>query len=140
MAAGKLREDLLYRLNVFPIVLPPLRERADDIGLLAEHFLGESAQHEGVAKRFTREAVAKLERYRWPGNVRELRNAVQRAYVMADGDAINDEWLPSISPAWPVPPARSRRRLSRRRAAAPAQTAARSPCRSARRWRRPSAS
>jgi DNA-binding NtrC family response regulator len=83
---------------VFPIVLPPLRDRADDIGLLAEHFLGEVSQSEGVAKRFTREAVAKLERYRWPGNVRELRNVVQRAYVMTNGDTITDEWLPSNSP------------------------------------------
>ena len=98
VASGKLREDLLNRLNVFPIVLPPLRDRADDIGLLAEHFLGEVNQSEGVAKRFTREAVAKLERYRWPGNVRELRNVVQRAYVMTNGDTITDEWLPSNSP------------------------------------------
>jgi two-component system, NtrC family, response regulator AtoC len=99
VAAGRLREDLLYRLNVFPIVLPPLRDRADDIGLLAEHFLAEVSQSEGVAKRFTREAVAKLERYRWPGNVRELRNVVQRAYVMTNGDTITDEWLPSSSPS-----------------------------------------
>jgi two-component system response regulator AtoC len=99
VAAGRLREDLLYRLNVFPIVLPPLRDRADDIGLLAEHFLAEVSHSEGVTKRFTREAVAKLERYRWPGNVRELRNVVQRAYVMTNGDTITDEWLPSNTPA-----------------------------------------
>jgi two-component system response regulator AtoC len=98
VAAGKLREDLLYRLNVFPIHLPPLRERVDDIGLLAEHFLGEVSQTEGLSKRFTREAIAKLERYRWPGNVRELRNVVQRAYVMTTGDMISDEWLPSNGP------------------------------------------
>jgi two-component system response regulator AtoC len=99
VAAGKLREDLLYRLNVFPIHLPPLRDRADDIGLLAEHFLAEVCQVEGVTKRFTREAVAKLERYRWPGNVRELRNVVQRAYVMTNGDTITDEWLPINNPS-----------------------------------------
>jgi DNA-binding NtrC family response regulator len=98
VAAGKLREDLLYRLNVFPIALPPLRDRADDIGLLAEHFLAEVSSSEGHTKRFTREAIAKLERYRWPGNVRELRNVVQRAYVMTTGDSISDEWLPTTGP------------------------------------------
>ena len=98
VAAGKLREDLFYRLNVFPIVLPPLRERATDIGLLAEHFLVEVCQTEGVNKRLSREAIAKLERYRWPGNVRELRNVVQRAFVMTAGDTITDEWLPAAAP------------------------------------------
>ncbi len=101
VAAGKLREDLLYRLNVFPIVCPPLRERADDIGLLAEHFLAEVSQAEGVNKRFTREAITKLERYRWPGNVRELRNVVQRSYVMTTGDVITEEWLPTNGPTSP---------------------------------------
>jgi two-component system response regulator AtoC len=105
VAAGKLREDLLYRLNVFPIMLPPLRDRTDDIGLLAEHFLAEVSQTEGVNKRFTREAVAKLERYRWPGNVRELRNVVQRAYVMTTSDVITDEWLPSNGPGVAAPAA-----------------------------------
>jgi two-component system, NtrC family, response regulator AtoC len=105
VAAGKLREDLLYRLNVFPIMLPPLRERADDIGLLAEHFLAEVSHTEGVNKRFTREAIAKLERYRWPGNVRELRNVVQRSYVMTTGDVITDEWLPSNGPGAAAPAA-----------------------------------
>jgi DNA-binding NtrC family response regulator len=102
VAAGKLREDLFYRLNVFPISLPPLRDRADDIGLLAEHFLTEVCSTEGVVKRLAREAVVKLERYRWPGNVRELRNVVQRAFVMTPGDVISDEWLPtSGAPATP---------------------------------------
>jgi DNA-binding NtrC family response regulator len=105
VAAGKLREDLLYRLNVFPIHLPPLRDRADDIGLLAEHFLAEVCRAEGVNKRLTREAVAKLERYRWPGNVRELRNVVQRAYVMTNGDTITDEWLPANNPSMAAAPA-----------------------------------
>jgi len=102
VAAGRLREDLFYRLNVFPISLPPLRDRADDIGLLAEHFLTEVCSTEGVVKRLAREAVVKLERYRWPGNVRELRNVVQRAFVMTPGDVISDEWLPtSGAPATP---------------------------------------
>jgi DNA-binding NtrC family response regulator len=103
VAAGKLREDLLYRLNVFPISLPPLRDRADDIGLLAEHFLAEVSSTEGAAKRLSSEAVAKFARYRWPGNVRELRNAVQRAYVMTAGNTISDEWLPSHAPGAVAP-------------------------------------
>ena len=95
VAQGKLREDLLYRLNVFPIELPPLRERIEDVPLLAEHFLGLVGEREGSPKRFTEAALAKLQAYRWPGNVRELRNVVQRAYVMAEGERISDEWLPS---------------------------------------------
>ncbi|VTU39437.1 Regulatory protein LuxO [Variovorax sp. PBL-H6] len=91
---GALREDLLYRLNVFPISLPPLRERADDIPLLAHSFLEDLQRQEQVAKRFTSEAMGRLQAYTWPGNVRELRNAVQRAWVMATGAEIDDEWLP----------------------------------------------
>ncbi len=94
VAAGKLREDLMYRLNVFPIELPPLRDRLTDVPLLAEHFLGQIGKQEGHAKRFTAAALARLATYPWPGNVRELRNAVQRAYVMAAGDTIDEQWLP----------------------------------------------
>jgi DNA-binding NtrC family response regulator len=104
VAAGRLREDLLYRLNVFPILMPPLRQRADDIGLLADHFLAEVSTSEGSAKRFSPEAHAKLARYRWQGNVRELRNAVQRAYVMSPGAVIGDEWLPADAPPTVAPP------------------------------------
>ncbi|WP_416762956.1 sigma-54-dependent transcriptional regulator [Roseateles sp. So40a] len=92
--AGKLREDLLYRLNVFPIEMPPLRERLDDVPLLADHFLRQIAAKEGKNKRFTAKALAQLQTYHWPGNVRELRNAVQRAYVMAVGDTVDEQWLP----------------------------------------------
>jgi DNA-binding NtrC family response regulator len=95
VASGRMREDLLYRLNVFPIHLPPLRERADDVPLLAEHFLAGICQREGTVKRLSPAAIARLSSYRWPGNVRELRNAIQRAFVMASGDTITDEWLPS---------------------------------------------
>lgn len=94
VAANKLREDLLYRLNVFPIELPPLRDRLADVPLLAEHFLAAIGAQEGRAKRFTPKAIAQLGSYRWPGNVRELRNAVQRAYVMATGELIDEQWLP----------------------------------------------
>jgi two-component system, NtrC family, response regulator AtoC len=90
---GKLREDLLYRLNVFPIRLPPLRERKDDVTLLADHFLAEICKSEGHEKRFTPAAYERMAGYEWPGNVRELRNVVQRAYVMAAGTTISDEWL-----------------------------------------------
>lgn len=98
VATGKLREDLLYRLNVFPIELPPLRERLSDVGLLAQHFLNAFGVQEGQAKHFTSAALDRLLQYRWPGNVRELRNAVQRAYVMAAGDVIDPQWLPQPSP------------------------------------------
>lgn len=100
--AGKLREDLLYRLNVFPIEMPPLRERLDDVPLLADHFLKAIAAKEGKNKRFTPRALAQLQTYHWPGNVRELRNAVQRAYVMAAADVIDEQWLPRPDPAHEV--------------------------------------
>ncbi len=98
VAAGTLREDLLYRLNVFPIALPPLRAHTDDIGLLCSHFLHSIAQKEGTPRQLTPAALHKLQAYRWPGNVRELRNAMQRAYVMAEGPFITDEWLPTNGP------------------------------------------
>jgi two-component system, NtrC family, response regulator AtoC len=98
VAEGQLREDLLYRLNVFPIAMPPLRERLDDVALLAGHFLADIGKSEGRTRQLSSAAVAKLETYRWPGNVRELRNAVQRAYVMTDGDQVSDEWLPRDVP------------------------------------------
>jgi DNA-binding NtrC family response regulator len=104
VASGKLREDLLYRLNVFPIELPPLRDRVVDVPLLAEHFLSAIGQQEGRLKRFAPQALRQFAEHRWPGNVRELRNAVQRAYVMSTTDVIDDAWLPD-APAPPQPPA-----------------------------------
>jgi two-component system, NtrC family, response regulator AtoC len=97
VAQGRLREDLMYRLNVFPIELPPLRERLSDVPLLADHFLGIIGAQEGQAKRFSDAALAQLAAYLWPGNVRELRNAVQRAYVMAHGDTVDTSWLPQTA-------------------------------------------
>ena len=94
LAQGRLREDLLYRLNVFPIEMPALRERPEDITLLAEHFLQEICEREGQTRRFSREALARLCRHDWPGNVRELRNIVQRAYVMAQDELIEDACVP----------------------------------------------
>lgn len=81
---GHLREDLMYRLAVFPITLPPLRERDGDAELIAEHFLAGLNDDEGTDKRFSRQAVATIRAHRWPGNVRELKNAVQRAFILAD--------------------------------------------------------
>lgn len=94
VASGRLREDLLYRLNVFPIELLPLRDRLSDVPLLANHFLAAFSAQEGRSKRFTPATLAALARHRWPGNVRELRNAVQRAYVMAVGEMIDEQCLP----------------------------------------------
>lgn len=105
---GRLREDLMYRLNVFPIELPPLRERLSDVGLLAEHFLRQINEQEGRVKTLTPQALEQLSRHHWPGNVRELRNAVHRAYVMAHDDQIDTQWLPppnhAPEPAWAAAP------------------------------------
>ena len=92
--SGKLRDDLLYRLNVFPIHLPALRERSEDVPAIAEHFLDQVCKREGQQKRFSPDALARLAGYRWGGNVRELRNIVYRAYVMAPGNTIVNECLP----------------------------------------------
>jgi len=86
VAAGKLREDLFYRLNVFPITLPPLRERGEDVELLAEQRLSELNAASGTAKRFTRACLERLRRHGWPGNVRELKNVVERAFILAEDD------------------------------------------------------
>jgi two-component system response regulator AtoC len=93
VADGKLREDLLYRLRVFPLHLPPLRERGEDIGLLANHFLDRMNEAEATAKTFAPGVIDRLSAYDWPGNVRELRNVVHRAFIMAD-DIIEAECLP----------------------------------------------
>jgi DNA-binding NtrC family response regulator len=81
---GALREDLLYRLAVFPITLAPLRERGDDVTLLADHFLGELNARNGSCKVFTARALQTLREYNWPGNVRELKNAIERAYILCE--------------------------------------------------------
>ncbi len=84
VAEGKLREDLLYRLQVFPLHLPPLREREGDVVLIADQFLRDMNRAEGTNKTFTKDAHEILMGWHWPGNVRELRNVVQRAFIMAD--------------------------------------------------------
>ena len=81
---GKLREDLYHRLNVFPISMPPLRERGNDIELLAQHFLEVLNKQESAAKSFAPATLAALYAHSWPGNVRELKNYCQRAFILAD--------------------------------------------------------
>ena len=101
-AAGRFREDLYYRLNVFPIQVPPLRDRMDDIPFLAKHFVELSAKELKCAKpRLTRAAVTQLQSYDWPGNVRELRNVVERAVILARGGALDFD-LPITGQAAPV--------------------------------------
>jgi DNA-binding NtrC family response regulator len=87
VASGEFREDLYYRLNVVPIVLPPLRERREDIVPLAEHFLRDEARH-GALKRLSGSAATLLSKHSWPGNVRELRNVIARVCVLVRGDTI----------------------------------------------------
>ncbi len=90
--AGRLREDLFYRLNVVPIHLPPLRDRRDDIPMLARHFAALMVSRDGFEPReFTPEAVDRLREMDWPGNVRELRNAVERLFVLSSGPEITEE-------------------------------------------------
>ena len=96
--AGRFREDLFYRLHVFPIAVPPLRRRADDIPELARHFLARIAAEEGKhVHGFSAEALALLTAYRWPGNVRQLENAVFRAVVLAEGEEIGVNEFPQIA-------------------------------------------
>jgi len=89
---GNFREDLYYRLNVFPITIPPLRERREDIPPLAEHFLREyRAELGSPVTRISPEAMRKLVDYDWPGNVRELENVIERALVLATGEALQPD-------------------------------------------------
>jgi DNA-binding NtrC family response regulator len=91
---GKLREDLYHRLNVFPISMPPLRERGNDIELLAQHFLEMLNKQESGSKSFAPATLAALYAHTWPGNVRELKNYVQRAFILAD-DVIEADLAPA---------------------------------------------
>lgn len=95
MAQGKFREDLYYRLNVVPIFLPPLRERREDIPLLLEHFLEKYNLENDTHFRFAPETISRLVEYPWPGNVRELENTVERMAVMAKGEILSIEDIPS---------------------------------------------
>ncbi len=102
MAAGEFRQDLYYRISAFPIQLPPLRDRAEDIALLVNSFL----QRAGAGKRklaIDADALTQLQRRPWPGNVRELRNVLERARLFADDGVIRAEHLPAAPAAAPAP-------------------------------------
>ena len=95
IAAGSFREDLYYRLNVIPFHVPSLRERAEDIPVLARSFVGEFCAESGIQpKRITRSAMKRLRSHAWPGNVRELRNLMERMVIMTPGPTIDAEDLP----------------------------------------------
>jgi transcriptional regulator with GAF, ATPase, and Fis domain len=88
-AAGRFREDLYYRLNVFPVQVAPLRDRREDIPLLAQHFIKYSVKEMGCAKpRLTRAGIIQLQSYEWPGNIRELRNVIERAVILTRGKTL----------------------------------------------------
>lgn len=91
ITAGEFREDLFYRLNVFPIIIPPLRKRTEDIVLLVKHFINKFAkfQKSGISK----EAITILENYNWPGNIRELQNVIERALILSNNNVIQPEHL-----------------------------------------------
>ncbi|MEP6768070.1 MAG: sigma-54 dependent transcriptional regulator [Acidobacteriota bacterium] len=113
---GKLREDLYYRLNVFPLSLPTLAERADDIPILAEHFrkLIEEQERAGVIGWEPR-GLDLLQSYSWPGNVRELRNVVHRAYVMTEGKTIRPEVVEALLPRAELKSAGTRKKAAPRK-------------------------
>jgi transcriptional regulator with GAF, ATPase, and Fis domain len=98
VADGTFREDLLYRLNVFPLEMPPLRERLEDIPLLVEFFIDQYARKAGKTfTRIGRGTLNRLRTYSWPGNVRELQNVIERSVITADSDdfTLDEMWLPS---------------------------------------------
>ena len=106
IAEGRFREDLLHRLNVIPIEVPPLRERKEDIPALVAHFAQQLSAGAGVpGRKFAEDAVRRLQSRSWPGNIRELRNAVERALILASGKTVTaadiEHLLPSAAPASP---------------------------------------
>jgi formate hydrogenlyase transcriptional activator len=104
VAEGRFRRDLFYRLNVFPILMPPLRQRRDDIGLLAHYFVGRFASRIGRRiERIPAAALARLAAYSWPGNIRELENVIERAVILSRGPDL--EVAAELIPAVPVAPA-----------------------------------
>jgi DNA-binding NtrC family response regulator len=98
---GRLRGDLYYRLCEFPLHVPALRERGDDIPSLAQLFLARLNDRYGTQRSFAADALQALRRYRWPGNIRELKNVVQRAYILADGDLVHPR-IPDRARALPL--------------------------------------
>jgi len=106
VAEGAFRQDLFYRLNVFPIRIPALRERVDDIPLLVEYLIDRYSQTAGKKIRnITRNTLELFQAYDWPGNIRELQNVVERAVIMSDGETfcVDETWLTPLTPK-PVAP------------------------------------
>jgi len=96
VAAGTFRQDLFYRLNVFPIQVPSLRERAEDIPLLVEYLIERYATKAGKRiRKISRSALTLFHTYDWPGNIRELQNVIERAVILCDGDtfSVDETWL-----------------------------------------------
>jgi len=107
VADGTFRQDLFYRLNVFPIEVPPLRERKDDILLLVEYFVHRYATKAGKDIRsIEKKTLDLLQSYDWPGNIRELQNVIERSVILSSGNvfSVDELWLSkkSVSPAFPV--------------------------------------
>jgi len=103
VGAGRVREDLYYRLNVFPLRIPPLRERREDIPMLADHFIEILSKAEKLPQhRLSKAALDLLTAYDWPGNIRQLQNAVFRAAVMCEGDTLTPSDFSQIAPAAPA--------------------------------------
>jgi transcriptional regulator with GAF, ATPase, and Fis domain len=100
VAAGTFRQDLFFRLNVFPISVPPLRERVEDIPLLVEYFVGRFAKAAGKnIRHIGKHTLDQLESYYWPGNIRELQNVVERAVILSESDTfiVDHRWLKAES-------------------------------------------
>ncbi len=96
VATGTFREDLFYRLNVFPIRIPSLRERVDDIPLLVEYLIERYAKKTGKKiKTITKKSLDLFQAYDWPGNIRELQNVIERAVILSDGEtfSVDEKWL-----------------------------------------------
>ena len=107
VAEGKFREDLLYRLNVVPIEMPPLRERVSDIPLLVEYFIDRFGKRaEKKFKTIDKKSLKLFEGYSWPGNVRELQNVVERAVILCEGEtfSVEESWLKREAPSKSVRP------------------------------------
>jgi len=106
VAEGNFRQDLFYRLNVFPIQIPALRERVDDIPLLVEYLIDRYAQAAGKKiKNINKGTLELFQNYDWPGNVRELQNVIERAVILSDGETfvVDETWLTPITPKTAAP-------------------------------------
>jgi formate hydrogenlyase transcriptional activator len=106
VAAGTFRQDLFYRLNAFPITIPPLRERSEDIPILVDYFIGRYAKKAGKnIRHIGKRTMEQFKAYDWPGNIRELQNVVERAVILSESDTflVDENWLRRESPV-PVKP------------------------------------